>query len=145
LSAIAADFEPAHHDVETTIALDLSFETVEQIALEFGDFAAPQASHVNVITLRPTLIEVFFSLQVHEVQFVYQTMTLQQAERSVNRNAIDLGIDLAGFAQNLAGIEMLLGGLDDTQDSPALPRHAQSAGVAWGQNPDYCNTVAIMS
>jgi hypothetical protein len=70
---------------------------------------------------------VFFSLQVHEVQFVYQTMTLQQAERSVNRNAIDLGIDLAGFTQNLAGIEMLLGGLDDTQDSTALSRHAQSA------------------
>jgi hypothetical protein len=51
--------------VKTAVALDLAFESIEKVALEFGNPAAAQASHVNVIALRAPLVIMFLSVQVH--------------------------------------------------------------------------------
>ena len=70
LCAIAPDFQSAHEDVKLALALDLAFESFEQIAFKFRNFATAQTRHMNVIALRPALIKVLLALHVHEVELV---------------------------------------------------------------------------
>jgi hypothetical protein len=67
LGAISTNLKTGHHDVKLAIALDLSFKTVEKIALKFCYFSAAQAGHMDVVALRTAFIEVFFALQMHEI------------------------------------------------------------------------------
>lgn len=78
LVAIASDFEARDHDVEVAVAMDLTLQTIEEQALEFGDLPASKAGHMDVITLGTTLVEVFFAFEMHQVKFVYKTVTLQK-------------------------------------------------------------------
>jgi hypothetical protein len=73
---IPSNFKAADEDVKLTLALDLPFEPLEQIAFEFCDFAAAQARHMNVVTLRAALIKVLLALHVHQVEFVNQAVPL---------------------------------------------------------------------
>ncbi|HVO59740.1 MAG TPA: hypothetical protein VMT53_02325 [Terriglobales bacterium] len=127
LGAIATDFEAGNNDMKAAIPLDLAFQSVEQIALEFSNAPATQAGHMDVIAPRTPFIEMLLALEVHEVKFIHKSMALQQAEGTVNSHAIDIGINLARSPQDLGGVQMLLRNLDDRQDSPALASHAQAA------------------
>ena len=111
--------------MEAAIALDLAFEPIKKITFEFHDFAAPQTCHVNVVALRAALVVMLFSLEMHEVEFVHQAVALQQVERAVNRDTIDLRIDFLRAAQNPGRIEVLLGRFDHAQDGFALASHAK--------------------
>ena len=62
VSTITANFEARNDDVKAAIALDLSFEAVEKVALELCNFAASETRHVNVISLRTTFVKMFFAL-----------------------------------------------------------------------------------
>jgi hypothetical protein len=74
--AIAADFQPAHEDVELAFALDLTFEPVEQIAFKFSNLSTSQARHMNVIALWPALIKVLLALHVHQVKLINEPVSL---------------------------------------------------------------------
>ena len=78
LRAIASDFQARNDDVEVAIALNLPLQAVEEVALEFRDLAATQASHMNVVALGPPLIKMLFALHVHEIKLIYQAMPLEQ-------------------------------------------------------------------
>ncbi len=95
LGAVAAHFQARDQDMETAIALNLAFEPIEQDTLEFRNAAAPQARHVDMVTLGSSFVEVLFAFHVHVVKFIYQAMALEQAERPVNRDAIDMRVDFA--------------------------------------------------
>jgi hypothetical protein len=69
-SAVAPDFEPANHNMKMAVPLDLAFQAIKQIALKLGDASAAEASHMDVVALRPPLVEVLFSLQVHQIEFI---------------------------------------------------------------------------
>src|SRR5262245_44527217 len=83
IGAVSADFKTAHHDVEAAVALDLSLEPIEEIALEFRDLATTKTSHVNMVALWAPLVIMLLSLHVHQVEFVDQAMPLKQAQRAV--------------------------------------------------------------
>src|SRR5438270_4680665 len=68
--AVPTNLQAADEYVKLTLALDLTFEPLEQIAFEFCNFAAAQACHMNVISLRATLIKVLLTLHVHQVEFI---------------------------------------------------------------------------
>ena len=76
--AVATNLQAADEDVKLTLALDLAFEPLEQIAFEFCNFAAAQACHMNVVTLRAPLIKMLLALHVHQVEFINQAVPLQQ-------------------------------------------------------------------
>jgi hypothetical protein len=126
IAAIAAHLEPADHDVEAAVALDLTFEAVEEVAFEFHNLAATEASHVDVVALRPALVEVLLALHVHEIELVNQAVALKQLQSAVHGNSIDSGVELAGMAQELRGVEMLLGVFDHAENGAALPRQAKA-------------------
>jgi hypothetical protein len=118
--AVPADFQARYGDAEVALLGHRDLEFFEQLALEFRDFSATQACHVHVIAAGTSLVEMPLALNVHQVQFVNQALSFQQADGPVHGNAVDLGIDAARFAQNLSGIEMLLGGFDNAQDGSTL-------------------------
>lgn len=124
---VATDFETGDYDMELALALNLALETFEEIAFKFLNFAAAEAGHVQVIAVGTTLIVVFFSLQMHEIELVDQAMTFEQAEGAIDGDAVDTGIEFAGFAKKLAGIEVGFGGLDDLEDGATLTGHAEAA------------------
>ena len=92
-AAVAADFQAGNNDVEAAIALDLSFEAIEEITFEFGDFSAAQAGHVDMVPLGATFVIMLLALQVHEVEFVNQAVAFQEIQRAVDGHAIDLRIE----------------------------------------------------
>ncbi len=107
MGAVAADFHSSYNNVELALALDLAFKPIEQIALELHYFSAAQAGHVQVVALWSALVIMLLPFEMHQVQFVYQTMALEQGQRPVYRHAIDMRIDLPRLAQDLASIQML--------------------------------------
>lgn len=109
--------------MKPAIALNLTLQSIEKIAFKFGDLPATKACHVNVISLGSSLIVVLLTLQMHEIELIYKPVTLEQIERAIDRNSIDLRIQSTRLAENLAGVQMLLSGLDDTQNRTALARH----------------------
>ncbi len=127
LAAISANFQPAHHDMEAAIALNLSLETVEQIAFEFHDLSTTQARHVNVIALGTTLVIMFFSLHVHEIEFIDQAVALEKTKSAIHGNAIDSGVKLACVPENLRGIEVLLGGFHHAENRASLVSESHPA------------------
>jgi hypothetical protein len=64
---------------------------------------------------------------MHQVEFVNQSVPLQQSEGAINRDPVDLRIKPAGASQQLAGIEVLFGGFHDAKNGAALAGHAQAA------------------
>src|SRR5437762_85529 len=91
LRAISTDFQPADNDVKAAFALDLPFQPVEEVAFELRNSSAAQAGHVDVIAMRAAFVEMLLALHVHEVEFVYQSVALEQFERAINRDPIDAG------------------------------------------------------
>ena len=113
--------------MKSAVALDLTFQTVEQITLKFHDVAAAQAGHVDMIPLRPALVEMLLAFHVHKIEFIDQAMALQQTQCAVNSDPVDVRIQLARAAENLAGVEMLFGRFDYAQNRAPLTRHTQTA------------------
>ena len=127
IRAVSAHFQAADYDVKAAVAFDLTLKAVEEIAFKFHDLAATQAGHMDVIALRTPLVEVLLALHVHKIEFVNESMPLQELEGAVNGNAIDGGIKLAGMAQDLRSIKVLLGVLDHAEDGATLPSQAKAA------------------
>jgi hypothetical protein len=125
--AIATNFKAGNDNVKATVALDLSLQTVEQIAFEFGDATAAQARHMDVITLRPTLVKMLFTFEMHEIQLVYETVAFQQAECAIHGYPVNIGVNFPGAPQDLRGVEMLSGSFHHSQNSAALASHTQAA------------------
>ena len=87
---------------------------------------------MNVVPLRTPFIEVFFTLHVHEVEFVNQAVALKQIQRAIDRYAVNAGVEAAGLAKDLRGIEVLLRSLYHAENGAALVGHAQAAGHEFG-------------
>jgi hypothetical protein len=117
--------QPHYYDMEAAVSLNLPLQAIKEITFEFRNLAAAQARHVDVVPLGAAFVEVFLALHVHEIEFVNQPVSLEQSERAVNRDPVNLRVQPAGAPQQLAGIEVLLGGFHHTENGAALARHAQ--------------------
>jgi hypothetical protein len=113
--------------VKPAISLNLSLQAIEEIAFKFSNLAAAQTCHMDVIPLGTALIVVLLALHMHQVKFIDQTVPLQQAERAIDGDPVDLRIKAASAPQQLAGIKVLFGGFDDAEDGAPLAGHAQSS------------------
>ena len=113
--------------MKVAVALDLSFDAVEEVAFELLHLAAAQARHVHVVALRTPLVEVAFALHVQQVELVDEAVPFQQPQRAIDRHAINVGIDAYRLAQDLRCVQVLAGRLNDAQNYAALLRHADAA------------------
>jgi len=126
LRTVTADLKSGDDYVEAAIPLNLPLQTIEQVAFKFRNLATAETRHVNVVPLGTALVVVFLALHMHQIKFIDQAVPLEQAEGAVDGNAIDLGIEATRAAQQLAGVEVLLGSFDHAENGATLTGHAQS-------------------
>ena len=125
--AISADLQSRHHNPEAAVFLHLALQFFENIADEFHDFAAPQARHVDMVAVQFALVIVSLAVDMHKVEFVDQSVPLEQLQGSIDRAAIDAGIQLLRLAQELGRIEVFGGRFDHPQNGPPLLGHPDPA------------------
>jgi hypothetical protein len=63
---------------------------------------------------------------MHQVEFVNQTLPLEQPQGSINRAPIHAGVQLLGLAQKLGCIQVFAGSFHHTQNGTPLLSHADS-------------------
>jgi hypothetical protein len=79
---------------------------------------------MDMVALRAPLIEMLLALHVHQVEFVNEPVSLEQAQSAVHSHSVDAGVELARLLKDLRSIQVLLGGFYNSQDRAALPRKA---------------------
>ena len=99
-----------------------------QTEQSLSDLPAAQAGHVDVITLGTAFVKVLLPLHVHQVKFVHQAMALEQFQSAINRHPVNSRVQPARLTQDLARVQMLLGGFDHSQDGTALVGKTNPAG-----------------
>jgi hypothetical protein len=65
-------------------------------------------------------------VDVHQVEFVNQTLPLEQPQGSIHRAPIHAGVQFLCLAQKLGCIQVFAGGFHHTQNGPPLLGHADS-------------------
>ena len=125
--AISAEFHTCDGNPEPAVLLHLFFQVVEESAFKLRDSATTQTGHVHMLARRLALVKMLLALEVHQIEFINQAMSLQKSQGPIDRDAIDFWLLLLCLAQNLCCIEMAVGGLYDAKNHAALPRHANAA------------------
>ena len=80
-----------------------------------------------MVTRAVALVKMTVAPQVKKIELVYQALTLQQIEGSVDGDARDSRIDFLSAFENFVGIEMSPGGFHNLQKYFSLPREAYPA------------------
>jgi hypothetical protein len=86
-----------------------------------------------MVTFGPALVKVGLATDVHQVQLVNQTMPFQQTEGAIDSYPVNARVLLLGFAENLAGIQVLFCGFNDAKDCPPLARQSNATGCQFSQ------------
>jgi hypothetical protein len=64
---------------------------------------------------------------MQQIQFVNEALLLQQVNRAVHRNEVNIRINSLGPGKNLIHVQVLLGVIHYLENHAALPGHADSA------------------
>ena len=130
--AVVADtayFGAADGDFDSTIARNLALYFLVQFTFEFADFAAFHAGYVDVVARAVAFVVMAVAAQVQQVEFVDQTLALQQIERAIDGDARDGWIDFLRAFQNFGGVEVAAGSFHHLQQDAALFGQANAAGA----------------
>ena len=107
--AVAAHLGPRNHNFESEVPLYLLAHALQRLSEELLNTAASQTDDMRVLLLQASLIVVLVAFVVHEIQLIHQAALLQQLERPVYGNAVELGVLLLGELKQPLGVEMLPG------------------------------------
>jgi len=80
-----------------------------------------------MLLLQTRFIIVLIALKVHEIQLVDEPALLQQLERAVYRNAVQLGIFFLGELVEVFRIQVTAGAIEEIQQNSPLARHPHAA------------------
>lgn len=133
--AVAADFGAADLNADAAFAFDLLLQLFVEAAFEFADFAAAQAGDVDMVAGAVAFVIVAVAAEMEQVEFVDQTVALEEIDGAVNGDAMDAGIDFVSAFEDFIGIEMALGGIHDLDDDAALAGETHAALFKFGFEP----------
>src|SRR6202011_3696414 len=80
---VAAYFGPRDGYFHIEIAGDLLFELFVEAALKFADFAATQASHMNMVARAVTFVVVAIAAQMQQVQLIDEPLFFKQVDGAI--------------------------------------------------------------
>jgi hypothetical protein len=92
---VSTDFQSRYDNSEPAVFFHLPLQLFENVAYELHDLAAAQAGHVDMVAIQFALVVMTLAVDMHQVEFVDQALSLEQLQRSVNGAAIDTGIQLS--------------------------------------------------
>lgn len=125
--ADAADFGTGDGDLDVAVAGDLIFELLVETGFEFANFAAAETGDVDVVARAVGFVIMAIAAEVQEVQFVDEAFFFEQIDGAVDGDEVDVVVDLLGAIEDLIDVEVLLGGIHNLEDDPALPGEADAA------------------
>ena len=124
--ADAADFGAGDGDFDAAIVGDLTFQLLEEAGFKFADFATAQAGDVNVVARTVCFVIMLIAAEMQQIEFVDQAVALQEIERAVDGDAMDVGIDALRALEDFVGGEVALGAVHHLEEDAALARQADA-------------------
>jgi hypothetical protein len=106
--AISSEFHTRDGNPEPTVLLHLFFQVVEESTFKLRDSATTQTRHVHRLARRLTLVKTLLALEMHQIEFINQAVSLQESQGPIDRDANDFWLLLLRLAQYLCCIEMRL-------------------------------------
>ena len=125
--ADAADFGAGDGDLDVAVAGDLLLELFVEAGFEFANFAAAETGDVDVVAGAVGFVVVAIATEMEKVEFVDETLALEEIDGAVDGDEMDVVIDLAGTFEDLIDVEMLLGAVHDLEDDAALTCESYTA------------------
>jgi hypothetical protein len=71
------EFQSCHKNTKATFLLQLTLERLESPAHKLDHLSATHTGHVDVVPAELALVVAAFAVQIHNVEFVNQTLPLQ--------------------------------------------------------------------
>ena len=124
--ADAADFGAGDGDLHFKVAGDLFLQLFVETGFEFSDLSAAKTSDVDMVTGAMGFVVVAITPQVEKVEFIDETLFLEQVDSAVDGDEVDVGIDFLCAGEDLVDIEVLLGVVHDFENDTALAGQANS-------------------
>lgn len=126
MRTVSADFGPREDNLKSEMRLDLLAQTLERLAEELFHFAAAKTDHVRMFLLAARFVVVLLAGLMHEVQLIDQATFLEQLQRPVDGNAIQLRIFFFRELIEALGIEVLTGLVDEVEQNFPLAGEAHA-------------------
>ena len=82
--ADAAHFGAGDGDLDVAVAGNLILKLVVEMAFEFTDFAATEASNVDVVAWAVGLVVMAITPEMEEIEFVDEAMFFEEIDGAVN-------------------------------------------------------------
>src|SRR5262249_15291908 len=120
MRAVSAHFRSCQQNLEAEVRFDLAAEALQRIAEKLLDTPAAEADYVGVLLLGPRLVIVLVAAVVHQGELVDQAAFLQQFQRAVDCDAVELGILLLGHPEQVFRVQVLAGFVDQLEQNLAL-------------------------
>jgi len=124
MRTVAAYFRARQNDLKSEMGFDLTPEPLQRFAEKLFDFAAAEADDVRVFLFSARLIKVLFTGLMHQIEFVNKPAFLEELERAVNGDAVELWVFLLGELEEAFGIEVLAGLVDQVKQDLTLAGQA---------------------
>ena len=105
---------------------DLFAQTLQRLTEKLLHFAAAEADDVRMFLLAPRLIIMLLAGLMHEVELVDQAAFLQQFQRAVDGDAIELRVFFLGHLIETLGVQMLACFVDEIEQNLALARQTHA-------------------
>jgi hypothetical protein len=125
--ADAANFGAGNGDFNVAVAGDLLLKLFVKAGFEFTDLTAAETGDMDVIAWAVGFVIVTVATEMQKIELVDETLPLEKVDGAVDRNKMDVGIDLLGALEDLIDVEMLFGAVHDLEDDTALAREANAA------------------
>jgi hypothetical protein len=127
VGTIAAHFRASQKDLKAKMRFDLPAQPLQRFAEKLLNASAPQANHVRVFAFHARLVIMLVAGVMHEVQLIHQAAVLEHLQRAVHRDAIHLRVALAGQLEELLGVQVRTGFVDQVEKNLALASETDSA------------------
>jgi hypothetical protein len=125
-AAESPDLQPGDTDCEAGLPGNLGFELIEHGTRKLLDSTAAKTRQMNVVASGLYFVVMFFTLQMHQIELVDESKSLEEFNGSIHRRAVDVRFASFRKFQQGRGIEMPVGVLNDLYKDAALRRQAHS-------------------
>jgi hypothetical protein len=127
MRTIAAHLGSCEDDLKSEMGFDLFSKALQRFSEELFYLATAETDHVRVLSLAACLIIVLLTGLVHQIEFIDEAAFLEQLERSIDGDAIELRILFLRQLEETLGIQMLPGFVDQVEEDFALPGEPHTA------------------
>ena len=120
MGAVSADLSARQYNFKSEVRFHLLAHFLKRRPEIFFDFAAAEADNMRMFFLEARLVIMLIAGVVHQVELVDKSTFFEQFERSIDGDAIELGIFFLGKLIQALGIKMEAGVVDQVEQDAAL-------------------------